>query len=972
MSEWWANDPPEKEWWANDPVAEPSFAQKFGRGLREGSKQIVGGALEAAQSVVSLAEKPARFLESKVPLGSVTFGPEGIGHTKEFKPLQVPQIEEPTTTGPAVSRGIAQFLTGFLPAMRAVRSFGPARPGFVRTAAEAELAAQTAEQAVFSPYEERLSNLVQKFPALQNPVTEFLQADPDDTEAEARFKMALEGLGVGLAVTPFAEALKRIRIGRVAKKAPEQAVQRPPETAPEPRPPEYAGNINLSRIDSEESAKDVIRETADRFASQLEEARRGVMSEGDTRALADTLGMTYDDLLGRRKGEAFNAETALAARNLLVDSSEEVVRLAKEAVGGSDEALAALEQARLRHLAIQEQVAGVTAEAGRALRSFQYLSRSQDKARALKEILAQRGGRENVEEFAQLASTLETPEQVSKFLRDSAQATTAQKLVEVWKAALLSSPRTHAVNILSNELVSLWTMPENLLAATFGAFRRGDKVYYRDVGARMYGWVEGHRDGLKMAAKVFRTGEPSDIFTKTELPHGRAVGGKLGEVTRLPFRFLEAEDEFFKTVGFRQELHSLAMRDGLDKGLRGRELAEHIQSILDNPPDKILNAAIDTARYQTFTKPLGSLGTKVQAIARDHPSANIIFPFIRTPTNIIKFAGERSPFAPFFREYKDAVAKGGAAADLARARMVMGSGVGATVATLAAEGHITGGGPTDPRLRAALFNTGWKPYSIRIGNDYYAYNRLEPLGILFGVAADFAEIAGQIEEAEASEIASAVAFSISKNLTSKTWLEGVSSMIEAVGDPDRYGERYIQRLTGTVVPTGVAHIAQTQDPIMRDVRSSLDAIKSRLPGYSETLPARRNIWGEPILLGGGLGPDLISPIYTSTNKEDKVADEVVRLKIGLAMPTRKIGGIELTPEQYSEYVELAGVPAKQMLDRLVASPQWARIPDVQKEEMIRKTVSSFRDMARKQMMLKYQKEILLPSTRKRIEELGGR
>ena len=38
--------------------------------------------------------------------------------------------------------------------------------------------------------------MIQEYPTLDNPITEYLAADPNDTEAEARFKMAVEALGL--------------------------------------------------------------------------------------------------------------------------------------------------------------------------------------------------------------------------------------------------------------------------------------------------------------------------------------------------------------------------------------------------------------------------------------------------------------------------------------------------------------------------------------------------------------------------------------------------------------------------------------------------------------------------------------------------------------------------------------------------------------------------------------------------------
>lgn len=91
---------------------------------------------------------------------------------------------------------------------------------------------------VLDPYEERLSNLIEKYPALQNPVTGYLAADPDDSAAEGRLKNALEGAGIDLAMTgAFALVLKGMRYMRSgnikeAQKVLDKAADALPEQAP--------------------------------------------------------------------------------------------------------------------------------------------------------------------------------------------------------------------------------------------------------------------------------------------------------------------------------------------------------------------------------------------------------------------------------------------------------------------------------------------------------------------------------------------------------------------------------------------------------------------------------------------------------------------------------------------------------------------------------------------------------------------
>lgn len=827
------------------------------------------------------------------------------------------------------------------------------------------------------------------------------QVSRDEFVAEASRQLLRDGASPASAAKKASEAHRESVRGALAQKMnvpPEVTGYYPDLVGLHPR---MAGNIRLDKLEGVEDIAAVLG-GASRAKGGFVRARRGVVSEEETRRLADALGMPEKQLLKRRRGQAFNAEEALRARELLATSADDLVKLAGEARGGSDEQLFAFQRAYLRHVAIQEQVAGMTAEAGRTLNQFKMRAQSDEaRARAIKGLIEGRGGRERIEEIAEMMAELDTPEKVARFARDSFKAKTSDMLLEAWINGLLSGLSTQVVNVTSNALVALWTIPEHVLASGIGALRGGpNRIFAAEIPARMYGLVEGAKEGLRLAGRTFFTEMTTDRFVKIEARRFQAIPSKTfrkgvakktvrvagrdvpvpltgeivvgGRQVRIPGRALMAGDEFFKAIGYRMELNARAVRQATKEGLTGRAFAERVEAIKAAPSDEINFAAIDTARYQTFTKPLGKTGRAVQSFASSHPTARIVIPFVRTMLNIVKFAGERSPFGFFMKEVKDALKAGGPERDLALARMGFGTTVGIGTAALALEGHITGGGPANPELRAAKYNTGWQPYSVKVGDQYYSYGRLEPLGMVLGISADFTEIAGELQKDERDRIAGMILASISKNLTSKTFTRGLSELVEAVADPERYGDRYIRRLAGTVVPTGVSHVARVRDPVLRETRSIIDGIKSRLPGYSETLPPRRNVWGEPILLEGGLGPDIISPFYTSRDRHDAVADEVVRLKLKIKRIGRKIGGVELTPAQYEEYQILAGPPAKVLLDVLVAQPGYHRTRDPIKLRLFKAAIKEARDTARGMMYERYPELVREKAAAKAREFVGGR
>tara|TARA_B100001989_G_scaffold55058_1_gene36343 strand:- start:7427 stop:11806 length:4380 start_codon:yes stop_codon:yes gene_type:complete len=134
----------------------------------------------------------------------------------------LPEVEEPTYFGGSFLRDVAQFAVPFSRLNTVTAPFktvaGPGTsigsnianrfltPGFGKNTLDrfgsniaryGTLGAVT-ENIAFSPYEPRLSNLVQEYPMLENPITEYLQSDPNDSEAEARLKMTIEGFGLGI------------------------------------------------------------------------------------------------------------------------------------------------------------------------------------------------------------------------------------------------------------------------------------------------------------------------------------------------------------------------------------------------------------------------------------------------------------------------------------------------------------------------------------------------------------------------------------------------------------------------------------------------------------------------------------------------------------------------------------------------------------------------------------------------------
>ena len=165
--------------------------------------QILGGIRDAAQSASDL-------LWDTSPTNLIM---EYGFNVETQNPIQLGEVPEPETISGALTRGVSQFLIGFIPVSKTLKFIKPiSKMGELGKGA---IAGGITDFTVFAPHEERLSNLVQSFKELQNPVTEYLQADPDDSAAEGRLKNVLEGLLIGGLAEPFAHSLRALKYSRI-------------------------------------------------------------------------------------------------------------------------------------------------------------------------------------------------------------------------------------------------------------------------------------------------------------------------------------------------------------------------------------------------------------------------------------------------------------------------------------------------------------------------------------------------------------------------------------------------------------------------------------------------------------------------------------------------------------------------------------------------------------------------------------
>jgi hypothetical protein len=522
-------------------------------------------------------------------------------------------------------------------------------------------------------------------------------------------------------------------------------------------------------------------------------------------------------------------------------------------------------------------------------------------------------------------------------------------------------------NIVSNSLVALYSVPESAVQASIGSVKalfnpKVDRMYWGEVGQRLYGFMQGARDGVIAGWHLLKNEQLIDEAFKVEARHHQSIPGQMGKLIRVPTRALAAEDQFFKQIAFQQELNAQAYRTAMNRAKKGGGNFEQLLADYKrNPDSSMLSAAKEYADYQTFNNKLTGLGAHIQRATAAHPFAKLVIPFVRTPLNIVHFALQRSLLSPMYKQVRTDLLgrRGEAARDAAAGRILMGSAVSLSAVSLVAQGVMTGSGPSDPKHRALLRMAGVQPYSVKIGDYWYSFDRFEPLGTLLGVAADFAEMSQLLSEDEHEHVAGLVMASVTKNLVNKTWLQGAAGLIRAVTEPERYGAGYLQSLSGTIVPAGISQLTNTYDPYLRQARNLLDGAKQRLglatthtalPGMSDVLYARRDRWGEPIKRNEGLGSNLLSAVHVSRVNNDPVNRTLLALKMYPGQLSRKIRGVELDDRQYDDYTRIAGRTAKLSLDKLVRQPKFFELSKASQMNLFKTYIDHASEYARKIML----------------------
>jgi hypothetical protein len=378
----------------------------------------------------------------------------------------------------------------------------------------------------------------------------------------------------------------------------------------------------------------------------------------------------------------------------------------------------------------------------------------------------------------------------------------------------------------------------------------------------------------------------------------------------------------------------------LDKKRRMYEFIEQTR------PDQLVSEAHDFAERGTYNnKPDGILGVLAQAVnqlAYRAPLLRLIVPFTNVITNVANETVNYSPIG-FLR-----AAKGGSLTGnrkefseqqktdlMYKAAMgTFGAAVAYALASIPMGGddedepliEITADGYNDFKKNKDLEASGWKPYSIKIGNTWISYKLTPMVSILstIGALKDFEKYRdGKVDDNALTKWSAAFQESLS-SITETTFLPSVENFISAL--VDKKGEGRIDALATWGAKTGVTGVPVIGTSLYQQL-SLLAQEKLDIPDKEyrqtyfgkvlRTIPIARGLYENAV---NGLGEELAakqSGIVFSSPRDgetQKLWDLISQNKVSTGSPDRKGAawvdetGVEkpMTDAQFYQFAKARG------------------------------------------------------------------
>ncbi|MBR3254555.1 hypothetical protein IKF88_02380 [Candidatus Saccharibacteria bacterium] len=565
----------------------------------------------------------------------------------------------------------------------------------------------------------------------------------------------------------------------------------------------------------------------------------------------------------------------------------------------------------------------------------------------------------------------------------------------VWRAGLLSGPRTHVGNAVSNTFQNALNAGADRIAAGLDWARTKITGGEREVVSSAGGRGKGLKRGLSAAGEVMKTGtnlwEGTEKVTSGQGANAWGYGGELefknkiadtmvAKPTNYVFRAMSAGDLPFRYSAFENAIRTEAKRQGMNQGYKGQALQDYINSRVATPDPDLQAYGIKKGNESVYdadtflSRTMSSLDKQINKIDNKRGrqiargAKTLIAPFVKVPSKVLSTAVDYSPVGAVQAVVKKVggsknYSVGQFETDLAKSGLGSTAFVGLGYA-LSSAGLLTGGYPEEQKERDRWKAEGIEPNSVKIGDKYVSLNYLGPAAILMGMGAG---VQKRQEKGQDPFTISVGAVGDTFNaFFEQSYVQGLNSAINAVKDSQRYGESFANSLARGLVPNLLRQTAVATDDKQRQVDNPLEAITSGIPGLSKTLDAKVDVYGREIenkqTLPLGQMWDALK--ISNSRETNDVIDEVSRLHSvdpsnkdlqvtpPQAQSSVSVNGVnvKLTDNQKSQLQKDIGAAALEGMQQVINSSQYQSLSDEEKASALNKARENAQKQVRKQFI----------------------
>jgi hypothetical protein len=525
------------------------------------------------------------------------------------------------------------------------------------------------------------------------------------------------------------------------------------------------------------------------------------------------------------------------------------------------------------------------------------------------------------------------------------------KLITIWKAGLLTGLKTTGRNVVSNAINEVSEITKDAPATVtdmIASLFTGKRTKTFTVSGTGEGFSEGVRKGFQYLKTGFDERRQVGKLDVHHISWGEsALGQAARKYTDTVFRFLGAQDQPFYYSALKRSLYDQAGAEAINAGKGGN--VDFIENLIKNPTDSMIKTSVldaERAVYQQKTALGTAISNAKEATRKVSPEGGAILDFVAPFTGVPSaVASQAMSYGPLGiantiisnigkgkfdqRQFSEGIGRG-----------LTGSLVIAMGYNLMKKGLMTLDSPKTEKERQRWDLEGKKPFSVLVNGEWRQIGSLGP-------EATAMSIGGYLQNGGTM----AALVGGLKQQKEQTYLKGISSLSDAIDNPQGYAKGYFQSSVSGTVPTLVGDVAKAIDPSQRETNTIPESVKAKIPVVRQGLLPKRNALGDVMPNDQGVIGSMIDIFNSTPAKSAPVIDELRRLDTaGFSItpskidPVQTIGGgkVTFTPQVQNQLETKSGQVVKDAWTELLKSPQYQALDDEQKSKVMQSMLEDVR------------------------------